>query len=77
MRTPVEVVAMQRFHGLGWGSSRIAAEVGCNRETVQWYLAVGAWAPRRVPTRPSVLAGHAAWLDEWLRRHRGNADVVR
>ncbi len=77
MRTPDEVAAMQRLHGLGWGARRIAAEVGCNRETVQRYLAAGAWVPCRVPTRPSLLAGHAAWLAERLRRHRGNADVVR
>jgi transposase len=77
MRTPDEVALMQRLHGLGWGTRRIAAEVGCNRETVQRYLAAGAWAPCRVPTRPSLLAGRAAWLAERLRRHRGNADVVR
>ena len=77
MRTPDEVAAMQRLHGLGWGTRRIAAEIGCNRETVQRYLAAGGWAPCRVPTRPSLLAGHAAWLAERLRRHRGNADVVR
>jgi transposase len=77
MRTPDEVAAMQRLHGLGWGTRRIAAEIGCNRETVQRYLAAGGWAPCRVPTRPSLLVGHTAWLDERLRRHRGNADVVR
>jgi len=77
MRTPDEVASMQRLHGSGWGTRRIAAEVGCNRETVQRYLAAGGWAPSRVPTRPSVLAGHATWLAERLRLHRGNADVVR
>ena len=77
MRTPDEVAAMQRLHGLGWGTRRIAAEVGCNRETVQRYLASGAWVSFRVPTRPSLLAGRAGWLAERLRRHRGNADVVR
>ncbi len=77
MRTPDEVAAMQRLHGLGWGTRRIAAEIGCNRETVQRYLAAVGWAPCRVPTRPSLLAGHAAWVAERLRRHRGNADVVR
>jgi transposase len=44
---------------------------------VQRYLAAGGWAPCRVPTRASLLAGHTAWLAERLRRHRGNADVVR
>ena len=77
MRTPDEVAAMWRLHELGWGTRRIADEIGCNRETVQRYLAAGGWAPCRVPTRPSVLTGHSAWLDERLRRHRGNADVVR
>jgi transposase len=77
MRTPDEVAAMQRLHGLGWGTRRIAAELGCNRETVQRYLAAGGWMPCRVPTRPSLLAGHAGWLADRLRCHRGNADVVR
>lgn len=77
MRTPDEVAAMQRLHDLGWGTRRIAAEIGCNRETVQRYLAASGWAPCRVPARPGLLRGHAAWLDERLRRHRGNADVVR
>ena len=77
MRTPDEVAAMQRLHELGWGTRRIATEVGCNRETVQRYLTAGAWSPCRAPTRPSQLAGQAVWLSERLRRHRGNADVVR
>ena len=77
MRLPDEVAAMLRLHGLGWGTRRIAAEFGCNRETVQRYLAAGGWAPYRVPKRPGVLAGHEAWVAERFRRHRGNADVVR
>jgi transposase len=77
MRTPDEVAAMRRLHGLGWGTRRIAAELGCNRETVQRYLAAGGWSLCRVPTRPSLLTGHAGWLAERLRCHRGNADVVR
>ncbi|MFC7739537.1 DDE-type integrase/transposase/recombinase [Roseomonas sp. GCM10028921] len=77
MRRPDEVAAMQRLHGLGWGTRRIAAEVGCNRETVQRYLAAGGWAPCRVPIRLSLLAGQADWLAKRLRRHRGNAGVVR
>lgn len=77
MRTPDEVAAMQRLHALGWGTRRIAAEVGCNRETVQRYLMAGGWTQCRVPTRPSLLAGHTEWLADRLRRHRGNADVVR
>jgi transposase len=77
MRYPDEVAAMLRLHGLGWGTRRIAAELGCDRETVQRYLAAGGWAAYRGPRRPSALAGHEAWLAERFRRHRGNADVVR
>ena len=77
MRMPDEVAAMLRLRDLGWGTRRIAAEFGCNRETVQRYLATGGWAPYRTPERPGALAGHGAWLAERLRRHRGNADVVR
>ena len=60
MRTPDEVAAMLRLHNLGWGTRRIAAEVGCNRETVQRYVAAGGWTPCRPPTRPGQLAGHTA-----------------
>ncbi|MDQ3492923.1 MAG: IS21 family transposase [Chloroflexota bacterium] len=77
MRIPDEVAAMLRLRDLGWGMRRIAAEFGCNRETVQRYLATGGWAPYRTPGRPGALARHGAWLAERLRRHRGNADVVR
>jgi transposase len=77
MRVPDEVAAMVRLRALGWGTRRIAAELGCDRETVQRYLAAGGWAPYRTPERRGVLAGHGAWLEERLRRHRGNADVVR
>jgi transposase len=77
MRMPDEVAAMLRLRDLGWGTRRIAAELGCDRETVQRYHATGGWAPYRTPERPGALAGHGAWLAERFRRHRGNADVVR
>ena len=77
MRTPDEVAAMLRLHKLGWGTRRISTELGCDRETVRRYVMAGGWTPCRVPTRPCLLAGHTAWLAERLRRHRGNADVVR
>ena len=57
MRTPDEVAAMLRLHGLGWGTRRIAAEVGCNREAFQRYLASGRWRECQVPTRPNKLSG--------------------
>jgi len=77
MRVPDEVAAMARLRDLGWGTRRIAAALGCHRETVQRYLALGGWVPYRAPERPGALTGHGAWLAERFRRHRGNADVVR
>jgi transposase len=77
MRLPEEVAAMLRLRDLGWGTRRIAAELGCTRETVQRYLTAGGWAPYRTPERPGALDGHGVWLAERLRRHAGNADVVR
>ena len=77
MRTPDEVAAMLRLRALGWGERRIAAELGCNRRTVQRYLAAEGWLNYRTPRRAKTLDGLQAWLAERFRRHRGNADVVR
>ena len=77
MRAPDEIAAMLRLHNLGWGTRRIAAALGCHRETVQRYVTAGGWTPCRVPRRPAVLTGHGEWIAERLWRHRGNADVVR
>jgi transposase len=77
MREPDEVAAMDRLKALGWGVRRIARELGCSQMTVRRYLAAGGWTPYRSPDRPSALTGHEDWLADRLRRHRGNADVVR
>jgi transposase len=77
MQTPDEVEAMLRLHGFGWGTRRIAAELGCSRTTVQRHVSAGEWRGYRRAARPSKLAGRTAWLAERLRQHRGNADVVR
>jgi len=77
MRRADDVEAMLRLHGLGWGSRRIARELGCSRGTVQRYLLSGGWSAYRRPGRPRKLAAHMEWVSERFRRHRGNADVVR
>ena len=56
MRHPDEVAAMLRLHGLGWGTRRIAAELGCDRETVRRDVAAGGGAAYRGP------GGRACWL---------------
>jgi transposase len=75
--TPDEVAAMLQLHALGWGTRRIAAELGCSRNTVKRYVERGGWAPLAVASRPRALDGLESWLAERFRRHRGNADVVR
>jgi len=77
VETPEAVAAMLGLHEIGWGTRRIARELGCSRTTVQHYLAAGEWHGYRRRGRRSKLAGETAWLRERLIRHHGNADVVR
>ena len=51
MKTPDDVSAMIRLRALGWGSKRIAAELGCSRNTVRRWLSEGDWRPCALPTR--------------------------
>src|SRR5689334_744506 len=77
MKAPDEVSAMLRLKGLGWGSKRIAAELGCSRTTVRHWLSQGAWHRCASPSRSKQLDGVSDWLRERFHRHAGNADVVR
>jgi transposase len=77
MLAPEEVAAMVQLHRLGWGTKRIAGELGCSRNTVKRYLAAGGWAAIRRPRRKRRLDGLEEWLAECFRQHRGNCDVVR
>ncbi|TIU93918.1 MAG: IS21 family transposase, partial [Mesorhizobium sp.] len=77
MRTPEEVSAMLGLRRLGWGTKRIAAELGRSRNTVRRYIEAGGWAGYRKPRRARALEGLEDWLAERFRQHRGNADVVR
>jgi len=77
MLEPEEVSAVLRLNELGWGAKRIARELGISRNTAKDYIAVGGWTPYRKPQRKKALDGHEEWLRERLRRHRGNADVIR
>lgn len=77
MRTPDEVSAMLALKARGWGLKRIAAELGCSRNTVRRWLAEGGWRALELGARPKALDGLEGWLAERFRRHAGNADVVR
>ena len=77
MLAPQEVQRMLALSALGWGAKRISRELGCSRNTVREYLRRGGWRPMDVSSRAGALEAHREWLAERLRRHRGNADVVR
>lgn len=68
---------MLALQAQGWGAKRISKELGCSRNTVREYLRRGGWKPMDVSGRAGVLAPHMAWLEQRLRQHKGNADVVR
>jgi len=58
MVEPETVAAMLRLKQLGWGSKRIARELGVNRGTVKRYLGAGGWQPfERSRRGPSSSAG--------------------
>ena len=77
MLEPEAVSVILRLSELGWGSKRISRELGISRNTVKEYLAAGGWTPYQQPERKKALDGLETWLRERLRRHRGNADVLR
>jgi transposase len=77
MLAPDEVAAMVRLHQLGWGTRRIAGELGCSRNVVKRYVAAGGWVAIRQRRRRRRLDGLEEWLAARFRRHRGNCDVVR
>ncbi len=77
MLAPQEVQKMLALQAQGWGAKRISKELGCSRNTVREYLRSGGWKPMDVSGRASILAPHLAWLEQRLRQHKGNADVVR
>jgi len=76
MQTPEEVQAILKLASLGWGTKRIAAELGCSRNTVRNYIRQGGWQPYRQPRRQKQLGELGAWLEEKYRQHRGNCDVI-
>ena len=77
MKAPEDASAMLRLKALGWGSKRIAAELGCARNTVRRWLTEGDWRACASPCRSKKLDGLSDWIVERFRRHGGNADVVR
>jgi transposase len=77
MKTPDDVAVIGRLRQLGWGSRRIAAELGIARNTVKRYIRDGGWTPYKKPDRVRCLEHVEDWLRAEFVRHRGNAEVVR
>src|SRR5436309_1765928 len=77
MKAPEDVSAMVKLKELGWGTKRIAAELGCSRNTVKRWVSCGGWRACAGASRSKQLDGLSEWLAERFRRHDGNADVVR
>ncbi len=77
MQEPETVQQMLALHELGWGTRRIAKELGVARNTVKRYLEAGGYAPYASPQRPRKLDDLEGWLQERFLQHRGNCDVVR
>lgn len=77
MKTPYEVGAILHLHEIGWGSRRIADELGISRNTVKKYLEAKGWIAYRGSGRQALLVPHLEWVLQEFRKHRGNAEVVR
>ena len=78
MLAPDEVAQMVRLHQLGWGTRRIAGELGCSRNTVKRYLAAGGWAAIRPARRRRRLDGLERQYGHLGRKEvRFRADEVR
>ncbi len=77
MQEPEAVGQMLALARLGWGSKRIARELGVARNTVKRYLSAGGYVPYRSPKRAGRLSHLTTWLQQHFTQHRGNCDVVR
>ena len=76
MVEPEAVTTLLRLHALGWGSKRIARELGISRRTVERYIEAGCWQPLERPRRRRLLEDLNDWPCWRFRRHRGNAPAL-
>ena len=71
MRAPDEVSAMLALKSCGWGTKRIAAELGCSRNTVKRWIAEGVWREMALVSRRKSLDGLEDWVAGRFRQHAG------
>ena len=77
MESPEVVDRILKLTEQGWGRRRIAKELGIAPKTVLRYRRQGGWSPFKRPIKKTRLHELLEWLEEALKRHKGNAEVVR
>lgn len=75
MKTKEQVDVILGMHANGLTVRTIARTLGCSPHTVDRYVQLGEWRPRR-PVK-GKLHGLENWLTERFLHHRGNANLVR
>lgn len=65
------------LHRLGWGTKRIARELGLARNTVRDWLRNGANRTYPPPARGMLLSEHLVWIRERFLAGVRNGDVIR
>jgi transposase len=73
---PPDVTRILALQQQGWGTRRIAEELGISRRTVRRYLRLGGYRPYVRRKTPRRLQEHLAWLKERFNVVRGNARVL-
>jgi len=68
------ILTLKQQHG--WGTKRIADELGISRRTVRRYLRLGGYKPYVRRRTPRALDEHLPWLRERFAAVRGNAEVL-
>ncbi len=65
MQVAEDVGIMVRLHAQGWGSRRIARELGVSRNTVKRYVRAGGYLPYGGPAAERRV--WTAWIAGWQR----------
>ena len=77
MRIPDDAAAIVSLSKMGWGSRRIASELGISRNTVKRYISAEGYVPYDSSSRGSVLDDCHQFVKDRFIAHQGNCDVVR
>jgi len=73
---PPDVTRILALRQQGWGTRRIAEELGISRRTVRRYVRLGGYRPYVRRKTPRALQAELTWLKERFHAVRGNARVL-